>query len=70
MYSFELSTPSGDTVGIWNKDANGYIVEVNFVVDSRSKSYIFSDDGTQKLYLQSPKSDVPSDFSFKVTIRQ
>ena len=68
-YSFELSTSSGDTVGIWNEDTDGYIVEVNFVVDNRSKSYIFSDDGTQKLYLQSPKSDVPSDFSFKVTIQ-
>ncbi len=68
-YSFELSSSSGDTIGIWNKDANGYIVEVSPVVDSRSKSYTFSDGGSQKLYLQSPKSDVPSEFSFTVTIR-
>ena len=68
-YSFEPSSSSGDTIGIWNEDANGYIVEVSPVVDSRSKSYTFSDGGSQKLYLQSPKSDVPSEFSFTVTIR-
>ena len=41
MYSFELSTSTDDTVGIWTKDANGYIVEVNIVVNNRAKSFIF-----------------------------
>ncbi len=68
-YSFELSSFSGGTIGIWNEDANGYIVEVSPAVDSRSKSYTFSDGGSQKLYLQSPKDDVPSDFSFTVTVQ-
>lgn len=69
-YSFELSSSSSDTIGIWNEDAEGYIVEVSPAVDSRSESYTFSDSDSQKLFLQSPKFDVPSDFSFTVTIQE
>ena len=68
-YSFELTSLDDDTVGIWNAEARGYIVETNIVVTDRSATYIFPEDGSQKLYLQSPASDVPSPFLFKVTIR-
>ncbi len=68
-YEFELTSVDDDTVGIWNSDAQGYIVETNIVVGVRSATYIFSEDGAQKLYLQSPASDVPSPFLFKVSIK-
>ena len=68
-YEFELTSVDDDTVGIWNADAQGYIVETNLIVTTRSATYIFEEDGSQKLYLQSPASDVPSPFLFKVTIR-
>ncbi len=68
-YEFELTSVEDDTIGIWNSDAQGYFVETNIVVGVRSAIYIFSEDGSQKLYLQSPKSDVPSPFLFKVTIK-
>ena len=68
-YEFELTSVDDDTVGIWNADAQGYIVETNLIVTTRSATYIFEQDGSQKLYLQSPASDVPSPFLFKVTIR-
>lgn len=67
-YRFELSTSTEDTVGIWNQDRFGYIVEVNLIVPSRSGFHTFSETGSQKLYLQSPKFDVPSQFTFTVTI--
>ena len=68
-YEFELTSVDDDTVGIWNSDAQGYIVETNLIVTTRSATYIFPEDGSQKLYLQTPASDVPSPFIFKVTIK-
>jgi hypothetical protein len=68
-YEFELTSLDDDTVGIWNADAQGYIVETNLIVTNRTATYIFEEDGSQKLYLQSPASDVPSPFTFKVSIR-
>lgn len=68
VYSFEVTSSDDDTIGIWNADANGYIVEANLIVTRRSANYVFSKDGTQKLYLQSPASDVPSPFTFRVSI--
>ena len=68
-YNFELTSVDDDTVGIWNAEARGYIVEANIVVAVRSATYIFREDGPQKLFLQSPASDVPSPFLFKVTIK-
>jgi hypothetical protein len=69
-YEFELTSMDDDTVGIWNADAQGYIVETNLIVTTRTAIFIFEEDGSQNLYLQSPKSDVPSPFTFKVTIRR
>lgn len=65
-YRFDLSTSTEDTVGIWNEERYGYIVEVNLIVTSRSGYQTFSESGPQKLYLQSPESDVPSQFTFTV----
>jgi hypothetical protein len=65
-YRFDLSTSTEDTVGIWNEERYGYIVEVNLIVGSRSGYQTFSETGPQKLYLQSPKYDVPSQFTFSV----
>ena len=67
-YRFDLSTSTEDTVGIWNKDRFGYIVEVNLIVPIRSGFHTFSETGSQKLFVQSPKFDVPSQFTFTVTI--
>ncbi len=68
-YRFDLSSSTDDTVGIWNEDRSGYIVEVSPVVSSRSGFHTFSGSGTQKLFVQSPKSDVPSQFTFTVTVQ-
>ncbi|MDE0822649.1 MAG: hypothetical protein OSB07_01570 [Dehalococcoidia bacterium] len=68
-YSFELTSVDDDTVGIWNAEAAGYIVETNIIVANRSETYIFPESGPQKLFLQSPESDVPSPFLFTVSIR-
>jgi len=68
-YSFELTGLDYDTVGIWNSEAQGYIVEFNLIVTTCSATFIFEDGGSQKLFLQSPKSDVPLPFTFKVAVR-
>jgi len=68
-YSFELTSVVDDTIGIWNSEASGYIVETNLVVTNRTATFIFDETGSQTLYLQSPKSDVPSPFTFKVSVR-
>ena len=68
-YEFELTSVDDGTVGVWNSEASGYIVETSLIVTNRSATFIFEGGGSQKLYLQSPKSDVPSPFTFKVTIR-
>ncbi len=67
IYRFDLSTSTEDTVGIWNEERYGYIVEVNLIVTSRSGFQTFNDSGRQELFVQSPKSDVPSQFTFTVT---
>ncbi len=69
-YRFDLSSPTGDTVGIWNEDRFGYIVEVSPVETSRSGFYAFPETGPQELFVQSPESDVPSQFTFTVTAQQ
>lgn len=68
-YTFELTSVDDDTVGFWNSEASGYIVETNLVVTTRSATFNFDETGSQTLYLQSPKSDVPSPFTFKVSVR-
>jgi hypothetical protein len=68
-YSFELTSVDDDTVGIWSADAAGYIVESNIIVPIRTETHIFTEGGSQKLFLQSPASDVPSPFLFKVKIK-
>ena len=65
-YSFELRSVDDDTVGIWNAEAAGYIVETNIIVANRSETYIFPESGPQKLFLQSPESDVPADYTLKM----
>ena len=69
-YRFDLSSSTEDTVGIWNEDRFGYIVEVSPVVTSRSGFHTFSETGPQELFVQSPNSDVPSQFTFTVTAQQ
>ena len=66
-YAFEVTSLDDDIVGIWNAD--GYIVEANLIVTTRSATYTFSKSGSQKLYLQSPASHVPSPFTFSVSVR-
>ena len=68
-YSFELTSIDDDTVDIWNAEASGYIVETNLIVTNRTKTFIFPESGSQKFYLQNLASDVPSPFTFKVSIR-
>ena len=65
-YLFELTSADADTVGIWSADADNYIVEVSPAVTSRFTTYVFSEGGSQKLFLQSPASDVPSPFTFRI----
>ena len=68
-YSFELTGLDYNTVGVWNSEAQGYIVEFNLIVTTCSATFIFEGGGSQKLFLQSPKSDVPVPFTFKVAVR-
>ena len=67
--SFELASPDGDTVGIRDSEERGYIVEADLIVATRSGTFIFEDGRPQRLFLQSPKSDVPSPFTSKATVR-
>ena len=66
-YRFDLSSSTEDTVGVWIQDRFGYIVEVSPVVTSRTGFHTFSESGSQDLFVQSPKSDVPSEFTLTVT---
>ena len=68
-YLFDLATLDDDIVGIWSADADDYIVEVNLIVANRTVTYTFSEGGSQKLFLQSPVSHVPSPFTFTVSAR-
>ena len=40
-YSFELTGLDYNTVGIWNSEAQGYIVEFNLIVTTCSATFIF-----------------------------
>ena len=65
-YLLELTTSNSNTVGVWSGDAQGYILQVSPVVTIRSATYVFTEGGSQKLFIQSPASDVPSPFTFKI----
>ena len=66
-YKFSLTTLSAGTVGIWSEDKGSWIVEVSPVVTSRTATYSFQQGGKQKLYVEVPTSDVPSEYSWYVT---
>tara|TARA_B100001964_G_C14112699_1_gene544624 strand:+ start:460 stop:900 length:441 start_codon:yes stop_codon:yes gene_type:complete len=46
-YSFELTSLGDDTVGIWNAEASGYIVETNLIVTNHTQTFIFPESGSQ-----------------------
>ena len=66
-YRFSLSTLSDGTLGIWSEDKGSWIVEVSPVVTTRTATYTFQHGGKQKLYVEVPTADVPSEYSWSVT---
>ena len=66
-YKFTLTTTSGITTGIWSSDKGSWIVEVSTVVRTRTATYRFKNGGKQKLFIEVPASEVPSEYSWYVT---
>ena len=63
-YFVRLTSVNGNVMGIWSAEGDEYIVEVNSEVSARTVAYIFSEPGSQELFLRSPESDTPADFTF------
>lgn len=65
-YEFHLSSPSGDTVGIWSSDAGDFILEVSPVVTERYTSYAFETTGIQEFWIETISDDMPSEYIFSI----
>ena len=64
QYFIRLTSVNGNVMGIWSAEGDEYIVEVNSEESVRTGNYIFSETGPQELFLRSPESDTPADFTF------
>ena len=63
-YFIRLTSVNGNVMGIWSAEGDEYVVEVNSEVSARTVAYTFSETGSQELFLRSPESDTPADFTF------
>ena len=66
QYFLDLTTKDGNVVGVWSGDIGDYIIEVSPTTTTRSVPYIFNKGGSQEIFIQSPASQVPSTFTFKI----
>ena len=65
-YFIRLTSTNGNIMGIWSVEGDEYIVEVDSDVAARTVADTFSETGPQELFLRSPESDTPADFTFKL----
>ena len=65
-YFVRLTSINGNIMGIWSVEGDEYIVEIDSDVAARTVAYTFSETGPQELFLRSPKSDIPADFTFTI----
>ncbi len=65
-YFIRLTSVNGNVMGIWSAEGDEYIVEVNSEVSVRTAAYTFFETGSQELFLRSPESDTPADFTFRL----
>ena len=55
-----------ETVTLWSPDAEAFLVEVNSEVSAHTASYKFTETGSQELFVRSPDSNVPANYTLKV----
>jgi hypothetical protein len=65
-YFIRLTRNYDETVNVWSPDANAFLVEVNSEVDARTAAYKFSETGPQELFVRSPDTDVPANYTLKM----
>ena len=65
-YFIRLNHAYSETVSVWSPDANAFLVEVNSEVDAHTAAYKFSTTGPQELFVRSPDTDVPADYTLKM----
>ena len=61
-----LGTPDGNIAGLWNANANDFIIQTNPQTESRTTTHTFSEGGFLKVFVRSEDSDIPSPFRFKI----
>ena len=65
-YFIRLTRDNDETVNVWSPDANAFLVEVNSEVDAHTVAYKFSETGPQELFVRSPDTDVPANYTLKM----
>jgi hypothetical protein len=65
-YFIRLTHDNDETVNVWSPDANVFLVEVNSEVDAYTAAYKFSGTGPQELFVRSPDTDVPANYTLKM----
>ena len=65
-YFVYLSSPDGNISGIWNANADDFIIQAKPGTESRTVTHRFSEGGFQEVFLRSLDSDMPSPFTFKI----
>lgn len=65
-YFIRLTHDNDETVNVWSLDANVFLVEVNSEVDAYTAAYKFSETGPQELFVRSPDTDVPANYTLKM----
>lgn len=61
-----LGTPDGNIAGLWNANANDFIIQTNPQTESRTVTHTFSEGGFLEVFVRSQDSDISSPFTFKV----
>ncbi|MBC8279462.1 MAG: hypothetical protein H8E48_01630 [Chloroflexi bacterium] len=65
-YFIRLTHDDSETVTLWSPDAEAFLVEVNSEVSAHTASYKFTETGSQELFVRSPDSNVPANYTLKV----
>jgi len=65
-YSIRLIRDDDETVNVLSPDANAFLVKVNSEVDAHTAAYKFSETGPQELFVRSPDTDVPANYTLEM----
>tara|TARA_B100000809_G_C14802945_1_gene410952 strand:- start:334 stop:573 length:240 start_codon:yes stop_codon:yes gene_type:complete len=65
-YFIRLTRDNDETINVWSPDANAFLVEVNSEVDAHTAAYKFSETSPQELFVRSPDTDVPANYTLKM----